>query len=123
MAKHVVFPKDAVEVVTQSSSKMGCVKSKQTFPFPTTFENDKRHASKESFVSEERVVPRMPSPDEDVKEEVLKEPSMPNAVVLEYADHLSQKILSEAMQQWASNTIKYYDIPYIESEGLDAGGQ
>ncbi|XP_037379602.1 small membrane A-kinase anchor protein [Talpa occidentalis] len=100
---------------------MGCVKSKQTFPFPTTFENDKRHTSKESFVSEERVLPRMASAD-DIKE-VVKEPSGSNVVIFEFAHRLSQKILSEAIEQWASNNIKYYDIPYIESEGLDAGGQ
>ncbi|XP_012583156.1 PREDICTED: small membrane A-kinase anchor protein [Condylura cristata] len=99
---------------------MGCVKSKQTFPFPTTFENDKRQTSKESFVSEERVIPKMASPG--VVEEV-KEPSGPDIVILEFAQRLSQKILSEALQQWASNNIKYYDIPYIESDGLDAGGQ
>ncbi|XP_004392461.1 PREDICTED: small membrane A-kinase anchor protein [Odobenus rosmarus divergens] len=94
---------------------MGCMKSKQTFPFPTTSESEKRHASEESFMSEERFLPRMPSPV-NVEEEV-KEPPGPEMVVLEFAHRLSQEILSDALQQWAGNNIKYNDIPYIESEG------
>ncbi|XP_004426791.1 PREDICTED: small membrane A-kinase anchor protein [Ceratotherium simum simum] len=94
---------------------MGCMKSKQTFPFPTTFESEKRHADEESFVLEERFLPRMPSPVID-KEEV-KEPPGPEVVVFEFAHRLSQEILNDALQQWAGNNIKYHDIPYIESEG------
>ncbi|XP_005601694.1 small membrane A-kinase anchor protein [Equus przewalskii] len=94
---------------------MGCMKSKQTFPFPTTFDSEKRHADEERFMSEERFLPRMASPAE-VKEEV-KEPPGPQIVVSEFAQRLSQEILSDALQQWAGNNIKYYDIPYIESEG------
>ncbi|XP_062045233.1 small membrane A-kinase anchor protein [Lepus europaeus] len=93
---------------------MGCIKSKQTFPFPTTFEIEKRHESEESFMPEERLLPRMPSPA-NVKEEV-KEPPGTNVVIFEYAHRLSQEILHDALQQWARNNIKYYDIPYIESE-------
>ncbi|XP_008257055.1 small membrane A-kinase anchor protein [Oryctolagus cuniculus] len=92
---------------------MGCIKSKQTFPFPTTFEIEKRHESEESFMPEERLLPR-PSPA-NVKEEV-KEPPGTNTVIFEYAHRLSQEILHDALQQWARNNIKYYDIPYIESE-------
>ncbi|XP_036737894.2 small membrane A-kinase anchor protein [Manis pentadactyla] len=93
---------------------MGCMKSKQTFPFPTTFESEKQHASEDSFMPEERLLPRMPSPV-DIKEEG-KEPSRPQ-IVSEFAHHLSQEILSDALKQWVDNNIKYYDIPYIESEG------
>ncbi|KAK2501191.1 hypothetical protein MC885_007361 [Smutsia gigantea] len=89
------------------------MKSKQTFPFPTTFENEKQHASEESFMPEERILPRMPSAD--IREEG-KEPPRPQ-IVSEFAHHLSQEILSDALKQWADNNIKYYDIPYIESEG------
>ncbi|KAM9248592.1 small membrane A-kinase anchor protein [Trichechus inunguis] len=85
---------------------MGCMKSKQTFPFPTTFENEKRHASEENFMPEAPVI----------KENVKMTPE-PNIVVLEYAHRLSQEILNDALQQWACNNIKYCDIPYIESEG------
>lgn len=92
---------------------MGCMKSKQTFPFPTTIESDDRHGSAESFMSEERFRPRMPS----VINEEVKEPSKPEIVVFEFAHRLSQQILSDALQQWANNNIKYYDIPFIESEG------
>ncbi|XP_010601016.1 small membrane A-kinase anchor protein [Loxodonta africana] len=93
---------------------MGCMKSKQTFPFPTTLENEKRHSSEENFMPEERFLPRMPSP---VVEENVKTPPEPSVVVLEYAHRLSQEILNDALQQWACNNIKYCDIPYIESEG------
>jgi hypothetical protein len=47
---------------------------------------------------------------------------MPSAEVTEYAEHLSQEILRDALQQWARNNIKYYDIPYIETEGPDTVG-
>ncbi|VTJ82056.1 small membrane A-kinase anchor protein [Marmota monax] len=101
---------------------MGCMKSKQTFPFPTTFAPEKQDENEETFMPEHEFLPRMPSPVH-VNEEV-KKPPVPNIVVLEYAHHLSQEILHDALQQWARNNIKYYDIPYIESdsEGLDAVG-
>ncbi|XP_045875783.1 small membrane A-kinase anchor protein [Meles meles] len=94
---------------------MGCMKSKQTFPFPTTFESEKRHASEESFIPEERFLPKMPAPVTADKE--VKEPRGPEIVVFEFAHRLSQEILSDALQQWAGNNMKYHDIPYIESEG------
>ncbi|XP_071072084.1 small membrane A-kinase anchor protein [Dasypus novemcinctus] len=94
---------------------MGCMKSKQTFPFPTTFDTEKQHASEESFIPEERFLPMMPSPI-NFREEV-KESSVPNILIFEYAHRLSQEILNDALQQWARNNIKYCDIPYIESEG------
>lgn len=93
---------------------MGCMKSKQTFPFPTTIESNNRHASAESFVSGDRFPPRMPSP---VIKEVAREPSESEIVVSEFAHRLSQEILSDALQQWADNNTKYCDIPFIESEG------
>ncbi|XP_032716124.1 small membrane A-kinase anchor protein [Lontra canadensis] len=94
---------------------MGCMKSKQTFPFPTTFESEKQHASEESFMPEERFLPRMPAPVN--ADEEVKEPRGPETVVFEFAHRLSQEILSDALQQWAGNNMKYEDIPYIESEG------
>lgn len=93
---------------------MGCMKSKQTFPFPTTIECDKRHASAESFMSAQRFQPRMPSPGTN---EEVKEPTGPEIVVFEFAQRLSQEILSDALQQWADRNTKYCDIPFIESEG------
>ncbi|XP_066202337.1 small membrane A-kinase anchor protein isoform X2 [Saccopteryx leptura] len=92
---------------------MGCMKSKQTFPFPTTIECDRRNASAESFKSEQRIQPQMPSPA--VSEE-LKGPTGP-AIVVDFANRLSQEILSDALQQWADSNNKYCDIPFIESEG------
>ena len=118
-----MFSKDAIEVVFATASlhsvrarhNMGCMKSKQTFPCPTTLESEKRHVSEENFMPEEKFLPRIPSLV-NVKEEV-KEPPGPQIVVFEFAQHLSQEILSDALQQWAGNNLKYYDIPYIESEG------
>ncbi|MBZ3880285.1 Small membrane A-kinase anchor protein [Sciurus carolinensis] len=100
---------------------MGCMKSKQTFPFPTTLAPEKQDESEETFMPEQEFLPRMSSVH--VQEEVKKPPG-PNMLVLQYAHRLSQEILHDAMQQWARNNIKYYDIPYIESdcEGLDAVG-
>ncbi|XP_006878998.1 PREDICTED: small membrane A-kinase anchor protein [Elephantulus edwardii] len=97
---------------------MGCMKSKQTFPFPPTFENEKRHPSEEAFMPE-TFLPKMPSPV--IREETKIQP-VTNPVILEYAQHLSEEILNDAMQQWACNNIKYSDIPYIESEGPDVVG-
>ncbi|XP_008997330.1 small membrane A-kinase anchor protein [Callithrix jacchus] len=93
---------------------MGCVKSKQNGPFPDLCESEKQHESEEPIMPEEKCLPRMPSPV-NVKEEV-KEPPGTNTVILEYAHHLSQEILRDALQQWARNNIKNNDIPYIESE-------
>lgn len=96
------------------------MKSKQTFPFPTTFAPAKQDESEEAFMPDQEFLPRMSSH----VQEGVKEPSVPSIVVLEYAHRLSQEILHDALQQWARNHIKYYDIPYIESdsEGPDAVG-
>ncbi|XP_012632332.1 small membrane A-kinase anchor protein [Microcebus murinus] len=96
---------------------MGCMKSKQTFPFPTPFEDEKQRESGESFMPGGRLLPRMPS-SITVKEEV-QQPSGINPVILEYAHRLSQEILRDALNQWAFNNITYYDIPYIECEEPD----
>lgn len=93
---------------------MGCMKSKQIFAFPTTAEGDKQHTSAESFMSDERFQPRMPS--QTISKEV-KEPTESEIVVFEFAHRLSQEILSDALQQWADSNTKYCDIPFIESEG------
>ncbi|XP_049629272.1 small membrane A-kinase anchor protein [Suncus etruscus] len=93
---------------------MGCMKSKQTFLIPKILESEKQNASKESFILDDKFLSKKPFPV-CVKEEV-NEPSKANAIT-NFAQHLSQKIVSEAMQQWASNNIKYQDIPYIESDG------
>ncbi|KAL1770773.1 small membrane A-kinase anchor protein [Sigmodon hispidus] len=95
---------------------MGCMKSKQTFPFPTTLDIHKLHESEEAFMSDDH---RTPSPGKtQVQEEVKKLPE-PNPVVLEFAERLAKEIVQDALQQWACENIKYYNIPYIESDGSE----
>ncbi|XP_042544254.1 small membrane A-kinase anchor protein [Dipodomys spectabilis] len=99
---------------------MGCMKSKQTFPFPTTLENEKRHESEENFIPEERLLPKIPSPD--ITPTAEKEVPPPNTTILEYAESLAQEIMEDAVNQWASNNTKYCDIPYIENDSSDTAG-
>lgn len=121
-----LFSKDAVEVVlTQPAFTlpklyiMGCMKSKQTFPFPTTLDIERVHESEEAFIPEEsfqHTVPSLSQPQ--VQEEVKKHPEPAN-MVLEYAEHLAKEIVQDALKQWACENIKYSNIPFIESEGSD----
>ncbi|XP_053454191.1 small membrane A-kinase anchor protein [Nycticebus coucang] len=97
---------------------MGCMKSKQTFPFPTPLEAEKQHENEGSIRPEER--PKMAS-SPGVKEEA-KGPSGTSTVVLEYAHRLSQEILRDALKQWAFANVEYSDFPYIESEDTNAVG-
>ncbi|KAG7282323.1 hypothetical protein CRUP_002711 [Coryphaenoides rupestris] len=39
-----------------------------------------------------------------------------NTVLLEYAQRLSEEIVSRAVQQWADVDSRYSDIPYIECD-------
>ncbi|XP_012400336.1 small membrane A-kinase anchor protein isoform X2 [Sarcophilus harrisii] len=87
---------------------MGCIKSKQTFPFPNTISTVKRPDSEERFPTEK-------SSMVSVRSEVVKDSST-RLVVLEYAHRLSQEIMDEAVKQWAANDSRYGDIPYIENE-------
>ncbi|XP_048201044.1 small membrane A-kinase anchor protein [Perognathus longimembris pacificus] len=99
---------------------MGCMKSKQTFPFPTTFENEKQHESEEAFIPEERLLPKMPSSGTTQKAGKVIPP--PSTVILKYAESLAQEIVKDALNQWASNNTKYCDIPYIENDSSDTAG-
>lgn len=100
------------------------MKSKETFPFPTTLDIDKLHESEEAFMPGDTCQYRTPSTDEQqqVQEEV-KKPPVPGAVIgsviLEFADRLANEIVEDALQQWACENIQYYNIPYIESESSD----
>uniref|UniRef100_H0XPK1 Small membrane A-kinase anchor protein n=2 Tax=Otolemur garnettii TaxID=30611 RepID=H0XPK1_OTOGA len=91
---------------------MGCMKSKQTFPFPTPLEAEKQRDNEVGIRPEERS--KMVS-SAGVKQEV-KGSSGTSTVILEYAHHLSQEILRDALKQWAFANVQYSDVPYIESE-------
>ncbi|XP_023568055.1 small membrane A-kinase anchor protein [Octodon degus] len=93
---------------------MGCMKSKQTFPFVTNFGTERQGGSEDSFMPEERLR-RLSSPCKAQGD--MKAHPGANTAVMAYADRLSREILRDALQQWACNHIKYCDIPYIESEG------
>lgn len=132
MDSPALVSKDALEVVLINTACphlpklyiMGCMKSKETFPFPTTLDIDKLHESEEAFMPGDTCQYRTPSPDEQqqVQEEV-KKPPVPGAVIssviLEFADRLASEIVEDALQQWACENIQYYNIPYIESESSD----
>lgn len=132
MDSPALVSKDALEVVLINTAClhlpklyiMGCMKSKETFPFPTTLDIDKLHESEEAFMPGDTCQYRTPSTDEQqqVQEEV-KKPPVPGAVIgsviLEFADRLANEIVEDALQQWACENIQYYNIPYIESESSD----
>lgn len=132
MDSPALVSKDALEVVLINTAClhlpklyiMGCMKSKETFPFPTTLDIDKLHESEEAFMPGDTCQYRTPSTDEQqqVQEEV-KKPLVPGAVIgsviLEFADRLANEIVEDALQQWACENIQYYNIPYIESESSD----
>ncbi|XP_036028833.1 small membrane A-kinase anchor protein [Onychomys torridus] len=98
---------------------MGCMKSKQTFPFPTTLDIDRLNESEEAFMPDGSCQHRTPSPDKTQAEGEVKKFPEPSPMVLEFAERLAKEIVQDALQQWACENIKYYNIPYIESEGSD----
>jgi hypothetical protein len=126
-----LFSKDALEVVLINTAClhlpklfiMGCMKSKETFPFPTTLDIDKLHESEEAFIPDDSSQYRTPSPGEQQQVQEVKKLPEPGAVIgaliLEFADRLASEIVEDALQQWACENIQYYNIPYIESEGSD----
>lgn len=99
------------------------MKSKETFPFPTTLDIDKLHESEEAFIPGGTCQYRTPSTDEQQRVQDVKKPPVPGAVIgsviLEFADRLANEIVEDALQQWACENIQYYNIPYIESESSD----
>lgn len=131
MDSPALVSKDALEVVLINTAClhlpklyiMGCMKSKETFPFPTTLDIDKLHESEEAFMPGDTCQYRTPSTDEQQRVQDVKKPPVPGAVIgsviLEFADRLANEIVEDALQQWACENIQYYNIPYIESESSD----
>ncbi|XP_045432200.1 small membrane A-kinase anchor protein [Pipistrellus kuhlii] len=114
---------------------MGCMKSKQAFPFPTTIERcelwvpspvTKEGEEVEEVVEVEVEVQEVQEEVQEVEKvekvevQEVKEPAGPKIVVSQFANRLSHEILSGALQQWVDSNAKYADIPFIESEGLCA---
>lgn len=83
-----LFSKDALEVVLINTAClhlpklfiMGCMKSKETFPFPTTLDIDKLHESEEAFIPDDSSQYRTPSPGEQQQVQEVKKLPEPGAV-------------------------------------------
>ncbi|XP_048835535.1 small membrane A-kinase anchor protein-like [Brienomyrus brachyistius] len=88
---------------------MGCVKSKRASQTSGANSAAKVDGRPESQGGEKAVL---------VSAEVGPGQDSPrvNAVLLDYAERLSEDILSRAVQQWAELDSRYSDIPYIECD-------
>nr|DBA20111.1 TPA: hypothetical protein GDO54_015841 [Pyxicephalus adspersus] len=88
---------------------MGCIKSKHDYTVKNNIhlqdnhDNDKHAGENIALVQ---------ANEEDSRENFLPA----NAVLLEYAQRLSEEIVAKAVKQWAEVDSKYSDIPYIESD-------
>lgn len=86
---------------------MGCVKSKCNKPT----QNSSTVARADGVPGKER--------DEkgvQVYSEADQDASRVNPALLNYAQRLSEEIVSRAVQQWAEVDSRYSDIPYIECD-------
>ncbi|XP_072557068.1 small membrane A-kinase anchor protein [Paramormyrops kingsleyae] len=88
---------------------MGCVKSKRASQTSGANSAAKADGRPESQGGEKAVL---------VSAEVGPGQDSPRvtAVLLDYAERLSEDIVSRAMQQWAELDSRYSDIPYIECD-------
>ncbi|CAI9623720.1 unnamed protein product [Staurois parvus] len=87
---------------------MGCIKSKRDYTVKNTIHlqdshNNDKHAGENIALVE-------------ATEEDSKDFPPANPVLLEYAERLSEEIVTKAVKQWAEVDRKYSDIPYIESD-------
>uniref|UniRef100_A0A7M4F2C0 Small membrane A-kinase anchor protein n=1 Tax=Crocodylus porosus TaxID=8502 RepID=A0A7M4F2C0_CROPO len=85
---------------------MGCIKSKDAFPGPNPFVDEKSREGDEGVTGEKSSLITVK----------LDERGSSSAAVLDYAHRLSHEILDQAVRQWAVTESKYSDIPFIESD-------
>lgn len=88
---------------------MGCIKSKHDYSVKNTIHLQDNHNNDKHAVENIALVQ---ANEEDGKEAFLPA----NPVLLEYAQRLSEEIVTKAVKQWAEVDSKYSDIPYIESD-------
>lgn len=88
---------------------MGCVKSKCSKPAQNSGTVEKEDSKSGKEQGEKAVL---------VNSEVGADQDMQrvNPVLLEYAQRLSEEIVTRAVQQWAEVDSRYSDIPYIECD-------
>lgn len=87
---------------------MGCIKSKHNYTVKNTIHLQDNHNDKHT----EENIALVQAYEEDSKEDFPPA----NPVLLEYAERLSEEIVTKAVKQWAEVDSKYSDIPYIESD-------
>lgn len=87
---------------------MGCVKSKCNKPTQNSGMLKRADGVEPGKERDENGVQVYSEADQDA--------SRVDPVLLDYAQKLSEEILSRAVQQWAEVDSRYSDIPYIECD-------
>lgn len=88
---------------------MGCIKSKHDYTLKNTSHLQDNH-DYDKHAGEN--IALVQASEADSKEDFLPA----NPLLLEYAQRLSEEIVTRAVKQWAEVDSKYSDIPYIESD-------
>ncbi|XP_066544020.1 small membrane A-kinase anchor protein [Amia ocellicauda] len=89
---------------------MGCIKSKQNNRTQNANSVEKADGKPKKCVDEKATLVNA-----EAQQDGAGSPQV-NPVLLDYAQRLSEEIVSKAVQQWAEVDSRYSDIPYIESD-------
>ncbi|KAG2458728.1 small membrane A-kinase anchor protein-like [Polypterus senegalus] len=81
---------------------MGCVKSKQSGALQNANAAEGKKSEEEATLVN--------------SDPLSAQAHLVHPLLLDYAQRLSEEIVSKAVQQWADFESKYGDIPYIESD-------